>query len=713
MSELLRLEEDTKKMLRSVLLPNKEGLLLSDLEREFLGMVGYSIPWRRLGHMSLLEMVRSMPGVVIVETLGQGHILLHAAPDQSTRHIADLVSKQYDPFRKVGCGYNQHTGYVLRNLRDAPRSVIPPREEEPPSVPPGVETDLIVLLESFPSGLLASRLLFEFRLFFGKELHMGGFSTVLQLLAQLSNSIDMQQEGNLGDWRLKLLKKEDDDDGERPWYSKPSKGQWVDLVVLRVKSPGDICVIPKALTAEAGRIQKEVSKGKGSSLTSVFLGQRVAVPIREGGVSWARADVVEIGSSQVKVFLIDLGEQKLVKQEDLRELPEHLSRKPPLVLRTGLANVSPPSEGVWSKETCRRLKSLVRDAMDSKGSIQGQLHQVDSLPWPLLDLKSEVGLINAMLTEKLDPDLSSSSLLNICHTSPPVSRNKQSPQVEGVKEVAKLVALSSNTGEEQVASGSNLPSIADKLDEMLGLVEQIKSTAWQRIREGEGGYKSTLAALQQCLASLELVGETVENTAQVTANKRDTDSIKCKGWRPSESLVERLEREFGNSPVKSRAYLSCTVKENRLIENDVRKEDAKAKSEVKVTPCKLNSGEGEEKVTVHLLQLEEGGERWCSSKEVSNLLPHWGGRDLVNKMLKVKRIEMVERVVKKQEYPYVFSSLAEWGVRGVNVGEEELVMYRLEDMPIIMKAFRVAGLKEVLADLDSVMRGIKCKLLPE
>ena len=113
-----------------------------------------------------------MPGVVVVETLGKGHILLHAAPDQSTRHIADLVSKQYDPFRKVGCGYNQHTGYVLRNLRDAPRSVIPPREE-PPSVPPGVEKDITELLKSFPSGLLASRLLSEHRLFHGRELNMG------------------------------------------------------------------------------------------------------------------------------------------------------------------------------------------------------------------------------------------------------------------------------------------------------------------------------------------------------------------------------------------------------------------------------------------------------------------------------------------------------------------------------------------------------------
>ena len=71
--EARRLEEETKKMLRSVLLPNKEGLLLSgvsslqhskqlptsDLEREFQGIVGYPIPWRKLGHMSLLEMVCS------------------------------------------------------------------------------------------------------------------------------------------------------------------------------------------------------------------------------------------------------------------------------------------------------------------------------------------------------------------------------------------------------------------------------------------------------------------------------------------------------------------------------------------------------------------------------------------------------------------------------------------------------------------------------
>ena len=37
--------------------------------------------------------------------------------------------------------------------------------------------------------------------------------------------------------------------------------------------------------------------------------------------------------------------------------------------------------------------------------------------------------------------------------------------------------------------------------------------------------------------------------------------------------------------------------------------------------------------------LEQGGKRWCFSKEVANLLPHWGGKDLVNRMLKVKTEE--------------------------------------------------------------------------
>ena len=58
-----------------------------------------------------------------------------------------------------------------------------------------------------------------------------------------------------------------------------------------------------------------------------------------------RAEVVESGSGQVKLFFIDLGEQ------DLRELPKNIPRKPPLVLCTGLANLSPRSQGKLLEKT--------------------------------------------------------------------------------------------------------------------------------------------------------------------------------------------------------------------------------------------------------------------------------------------------------------------------------------------------------------------------
>ena len=94
MADLVVLEEETRKMLRSVLLPYRDGLLLADLPCEYRMTVGSLLPWRALGHPSLLAMLLAMPEVVRVERLAAGHLLLHATADPSTRHIADMVSQQ-------------------------------------------------------------------------------------------------------------------------------------------------------------------------------------------------------------------------------------------------------------------------------------------------------------------------------------------------------------------------------------------------------------------------------------------------------------------------------------------------------------------------------------------------------------------------------------------------------------------------------------------
>ena len=130
MADLVMLEEETRKMLRSVLLPYRDGLLLADLPCEYRMTVGSLLPWRALGHPSLLAMLLAMPEVVRVERLAAGHLPLHATADPSTRHIADMVSQQFDPLRKLNNGYNNHTAAVLRAHRSGPREPVTSAEAQ-------------------------------------------------------------------------------------------------------------------------------------------------------------------------------------------------------------------------------------------------------------------------------------------------------------------------------------------------------------------------------------------------------------------------------------------------------------------------------------------------------------------------------------------------------------------------------------------------------
>ena len=78
------------------MLPNKKGLVLSALESEYYGMLGETIPFRRLGHSSLLSMLKEMPDVVSISRISGGNYLIMATADETTKHIADMVDKQRD-----------------------------------------------------------------------------------------------------------------------------------------------------------------------------------------------------------------------------------------------------------------------------------------------------------------------------------------------------------------------------------------------------------------------------------------------------------------------------------------------------------------------------------------------------------------------------------------------------------------------------------------
>lgn len=86
-------EEDTrileaKQLLRSLLLPEKNGLILTALEKEYMENVGGIIPFRKCGFQTCLSFLESISDAVEVKRLSDGvNILCTAVPDRSVSHI--------------------------------------------------------------------------------------------------------------------------------------------------------------------------------------------------------------------------------------------------------------------------------------------------------------------------------------------------------------------------------------------------------------------------------------------------------------------------------------------------------------------------------------------------------------------------------------------------------------------------------------------------
>ena len=61
------------KLLRSVLIPNKDGLLISAVEDEYHGMTGERVPYRQLGHQNIYQLLQNCPQLVRIERLPDGN----------------------------------------------------------------------------------------------------------------------------------------------------------------------------------------------------------------------------------------------------------------------------------------------------------------------------------------------------------------------------------------------------------------------------------------------------------------------------------------------------------------------------------------------------------------------------------------------------------------------------------------------------------------
>jgi hypothetical protein len=84
----------TKKLVRSLLLPNKDGLALNALGIRYQEIEGRLVPFKQLGYASLELFLRSIPDTARLEKGTTGLIMAKAVVDENTRHIANLVRDQ-------------------------------------------------------------------------------------------------------------------------------------------------------------------------------------------------------------------------------------------------------------------------------------------------------------------------------------------------------------------------------------------------------------------------------------------------------------------------------------------------------------------------------------------------------------------------------------------------------------------------------------------
>jgi len=396
MTSVARKREETRRLLRSVLLPNKKGLLLTDLEKEFRGMTGTYVPYRALGYSSLMSLLMDMSDVATMEKLPSGHQLVMATPDHSTQHIADMVSCQKDNME----GYNQNTGRVLagqsrlaKAIHDFPQHQIIPADR---TVSALMKERLGMLLSQFPCGLLYSQLSASYRQLHGEELDplSSGQTSGLELCCQLPDVVQIQQVEGGRDWLLLPVRSQQSQSADLTDRSSISQlsdrlevqqlphnvcvGDYVEVAVTAVRSTSKLYIQLRNMQDMLG----ELTEAIGNEIKVGVEGELRPMEVRVGMVvaalingHWYRVIVLRMKEmSKVKIFLNDYGIILTVQVSSLRYLSEQLSQVPAQAIPVTLA--LPTSLAKWPHDTGAKLKQVLIDNQEEGGVIMAKLERL-------------------------------------------------------------------------------------------------------------------------------------------------------------------------------------------------------------------------------------------------------------------------------------------------------------------------------------------------
>ena len=188
MTDKAKLKDETKRSIKALLLSVPAALTIDELKRDYFSFEGDSIPFRKIGYLTLEDFLNDIPDTVYV-TWKKGVMCLSAVADESTAHIQKLVGKQkinnknkYATLRKGGPPPQRHRSG-------------PPRPT--PTVPAFIRKNLWLLFKSYPDGLPLTHFEPAFARRFNCQLQFSrlGFSSIRDLLLSVPDIVKVQDFG--------------------------------------------------------------------------------------------------------------------------------------------------------------------------------------------------------------------------------------------------------------------------------------------------------------------------------------------------------------------------------------------------------------------------------------------------------------------------------------------------------------------------------------
>jgi hypothetical protein len=107
-------------------------------------------------------------------------------------------------------------------------------------------------------------------------------------------------------------------------------------------------------------------------------------------------------------------------------------------------------------------------------------------------------------------------------------------------------------------------------------------------------------------------------------------------------------------------------------------------------------------VDIHIINLM--GEAWVTSLDIATLVSDWQGRDILAPMLARKKVKLHSMMVSSFTHQDLVQRMVEEGVRGVTVEVDQLLLYRLVNVPGILNLFMVTKDRKRMAAVTSAVQ---------